>query len=165
VQCLQITGISCICKEMFVNVIYNCWICIKIDYWILKTIKYFIKLLMKNFSILRLHQMHEMQTVVTDDRDVCLSESVCHAAHSLGHLVQPLPHDTGLFLWQVLLVHTKICNISEKLFCRDAWETFCKPFVLESKWAIYSPCWIAKVSRSIIIFCNMFANLHHFSYT
>jgi len=50
--------------------------------------------------------MHEMQTIVTDDRSVCLS--VCHVAQlgsmcsvscgtSLcgGHLVQPLPNHFG----------------------------------------------------------------------
>jgi len=36
-------------------------------------------------SIFKLHRMNEMQTIVTDDRDVC--QSVCHAAQ-LGFVVQ-----------------------------------------------------------------------------
>jgi len=46
--------------------------------------------------------MHEMQTIVTDVRGVCLP--VCHAANSAslcgGHSVQPLPnHYSLLFFW------------------------------------------------------------------
>jgi len=41
--------------------------------------------------------MHEMQTIVTDDRSVC--QSVCHAALLCGgHSVQPLPNDFGLLV-------------------------------------------------------------------
>jgi len=42
-------------------------------------------------SILWLHQMHEMQTIVTDVRGVCLS--------ACGTFVQPLPNDFGLLSW------------------------------------------------------------------
>jgi len=60
-------------------------------------------------NIVRLHQMHKMQTIVTDDFSVCQSVSpsvslpVCHAAQQLaslcgGHSVQPVPNHFGLLL-------------------------------------------------------------------
>jgi len=50
--------------------------------------------------------MHEMQTIVTDVRGVCLSvrPSVCQSRAAQlgftvrGHSVQPLPNDFGLLL-------------------------------------------------------------------
>jgi len=44
-------------------------------------------------KLIRLHWMHEMQTIVTDDCIVCLSVSL---SVTRGHLVQPLPNHFGL---------------------------------------------------------------------
>jgi len=42
--------------------------------------------------------MHEMQTIVTDVRGVCLSVSLSRGSTVCGALVQPLPNYFGLLL-------------------------------------------------------------------
>jgi len=57
--------------------------------------------------------MHDMQTIVTDDRGVC--SSVCHAAQIGGacHVLQPLPNNSGF-----LLLCGIITNCSDVLYCK-----------------------------------------------
>jgi len=64
--------------------------------------------------IIMLHQMHDMQTIVTDDCGVCLSVhqydgsvslSVCHVAQlRVVHLMQPLTNHFGLFLIIIIII-------------------------------------------------------------
>jgi len=67
-------------------------------------------------SYLRLHQMHEMQAIVTDVHVVCQSvyQSVCHSGSTSsvslcgGHLVQPLQNYCGI-LFSHGLYAVKFC--------------------------------------------------------